>query len=883
MHCSSTVLRSSRSSFLILALTLVAVSCSGTGGGCLTPFPAGARYQGPKSDNAINIRFSPDGINYFNQKWQTLIAGFAPGGKLELPVGCMKQDIPVIGEVIIADQGIAGCRSESCGQMDGKCETQPPQAGHQDKRDAPAKIEVTLTGFSMTPRAPDTLEVVLQMAIDTKDIFVDTSDRSHGSCLWLDPVKCSITFNSASASPRDNRLRATVKFSIDSKFDKLLAFSFSGVSGTEICGASGAAGKPQCLDADDLTFDGRNGCGNVYCGVADWDPLKRMMLQLISSALQDEVKKAIANQPCWSCTSNADCPRTTDGTNTASTCDRDNNVCMLGSKCVPRFTGMEGKLQMGALLGSFGAPANAEIELSVAAGATVVVDRGMSFGTRAGLQPSALDSCVPPQAAPLQAMVSFPDFDGEATPNSGYHMGFSISSSFLNQALWSAHQAGALCLNLTSERVGLIDTGLFKGFLPSLGRLTTRDRKDAPMMVVLRPARAPTMEVGEGSFDPMTHKPLKPLLTLTMPDVSVDFYALIDDRYARLFTLTFDMSMPLWLVFEGCDKVSPALGDVKTLITNIRAGNSEILAEDPQAFADLVPLVLSQAEPALAGGLGSFRLPPLGSFKMKVNEVKGLGRIPNTDSFNHLGLYATFLGAQDMCAVSAPRLQAALKASRMPRREEMRLTGRQALPWPEAVLEVHTTGSTGSPEFSFKVDEGLWSTFRQAADHQLTVTHPAFLLQGRHIIHVRARMAEAPHGISSSAEVGFWVDWEPPEVSLVAEPSTDRLLAHARDVISADRLLYAYQVGEGEVSPFGPAREISLSAVDQQGGVSVLVRDEFGNVGQATYRPPQIDIRRELSAGLPIEPSPVGCSAVGGLELLALAGLWLIRRKRRSA
>lgn len=873
MHSSVTASRTPRASLVALSVAIfVGLGCSGSGSGCstLTPFPAGTRYMGPKSDNAINIRVSAAGINYLNSNWQTLIEAFAPGRQLALPVACMTQNVSVIGDVVIADQGGAGCNAESCGRLDGTC----------DGKDVPANVVVQLTGFSLTPRPPDLLDATVQLTINTGNLYVDTADRSHGACTWLSAVKCSINFNTARANPTDNRIRASVKFSIDTRFDKLLAFSVTGLSGTEICGASGAQPKPQCLDPADLQFNGENTCGDVYCGVADWDPIKNTVLQLLSGPLQSQITGAIGGQTCMACQTNADCPTTTDGSNQQATCNGD-KVCMLGTQCVPRFLGVEGKVGLGGLLGSFGAPANAELELFVAAGATATVDQGLSFGTRVGIQPGAVASCVPPQAAPPMTMVSFPDFDGEATPNSGYHVGLGISSNFLNSAFWGAHQAGALCLNLTSESVGLINTGLFKTFLPSLGKLTTRDGKDAPMMVVLRPARAPTVVVGEGTYDPVTKKPIKPLLLVTMADVSVDFYALFDDRQARLFTLTADISLPLSLIFEGCDKVTPALGDLKMLIGNIRTANSEILAEDPQVLADLVPAVIGLAEPALAGALQGFALPALGSFKLKVNEVKGVGRITGTEAFNHLGLYAQLLPANASCAISAPKLEVAMKGARMPAAAEMRLTGHHRLPWPEAILDVRALGKPGSAEFSFKIDDGLWTDFQPVTNDELVVSHPRFLLQGRHVIHVRARIAEDPHALSSPKDVAFLVDWEAPELSFSADPSTDRLVVTARDVLSADRLEFAYQVGAQARSEFGPARPISLSAVELQGGVTVFARDEYGNVGQATYRPPQIALRPEVTEELASpELQSSGCSTVGGLELLGLAALSLLRRRR---
>ncbi len=884
MKAACSTMRSARSKFFTLMVMLgVGLGCSGSGAGCsggcasLTPFPAGTRYTGPKSDHGISLRLSPSGVAYLNSNWSEVVNAFAPGGTIELPVPCSVTAIPTIGDFVIADQGGVGCTNESCGNNDGKC----------DSKDVDAKIKITVTGFALVPKAPDSIDATIQVSIDTDPLYVDTVKRNVSGCVGTSPVKCVIDFNTARSGTPDNRLRATVKFSIDNRFDKLLAFELSGLTGTQACSASGAPPKPECIDGDDLKIDDDNNCGKIYCNIADWDALKSFILGLISDPLQKQITDTLATIGCLPCTADAECPRTTDGSNSPSACDLDKKICKLGTACVPRLLGTEGKLNLGELLGSFGAPSNSEMELSIAAGAMVSVQEttngggSMSFGTRVGVQPAAVSSCVPTLAPPAVIPVTFPDFDGEAMPNSPFHVGLGLSSNFLNYAFWSAHQAGALCLNLTTDSIGLITTGLFKTFLQSLGKLATRDGKDAPMMIALRPARAPTVKLGEGTYDPATKKPIKPLLLVTLPDLSIDFYAMIDDRYARLFTLTADISLPLSLVFEGCDKVTPALGDIKTLISNIRTSNAEMLAEDPKVLAELVPAVIGLAEPAIAKALKPTTLPALGGFKLKVNEIKGLGRIAGTEAFDHLGVYAQMLPANGMCAYAAPQLMASLKDSYMPKAEEMRLTGTHALPWPRAELEVRTMGMAGTAEYSFKIDEGLWTDFVPATEGRLSVSHARFLMQGKHVIYVRARMADEPHGISSAKQVGFVVDWEAPEISLRADTAIDRLLVTARDVVSVNHLEYAYQLGEEAVSSFGPAREISLSAVEAQGGVTVFARDEFGNVGQAKYRPPQVALRPELAAQASNQEQTTGCSSTAAVELLALGALSLLRRRRQ--
>jgi hypothetical protein len=860
--------------YSLIVACAVAAGCSGAGAGCggLTPIPGG-HFTGTKNDNAINLRLSANGINYLNGNWQSLISAFAPGGTLTMPVPCTHSvfplNIPIIGttniDVYIADQGNAS----GAGRLDGSC-----------NGDVPANVTATIKNFQLVPQGPDKLAATVTIAIDTGKIYIIAPTS-------LCDLKCSIDYSSVAVP---NQLVATLQFSIDTRWDKLLAFNISSINGTQVCGSSGAPASPQCIDPNDLSLNSEGGFCSFGCDVLNISLVKNFVLGLLSPTLQTQIQATLAKQSCQACMTNTDCPTSTDGSNTQATCT--GGICLdpasttTPKACVPRFLGTEGRLNLAGLLGSFGAPADAAIDLSIAAGSSVLIDQGMTFGTRAGIKPVTVSACVPPAAMPPMNAIMAPDFDAEATPGSGYHVALGLSSNFLNATFWAAQQSGALCLQIGAGSSTFLNTGLFKTFLPSLGKLATRDGLDAPMLIALRPAAPPTVTVGLGTYDPVTKKPIKPLITVGWKDLSIDFYAMIDDRQARLFTLTADLSIPLSLIFNGCDSVSPALGDLTMLITNIRTSNSEMLAEDPQVLADLVPSVIGLAEPALAGALKGFALPKLGAFQLKVNESKGVGLIAGTETYNHLALYATLLPIGAMCATSSPRMLASLIGSHMPQQAQMRLDGHHQLPLPEAVLHVEALGKPGSTEFSYQVDDGLWSSFRPVERETLTVSHSRFLMQGPHVIHVRSRVAEDPQGISAPADVGFMVDWDAPEVALTADPAHDRLTVVAHDVVSAaNTLKYAYQVGDGAFSDFGEAREIALHAVEQQGGVTVRVKDELGNVGEASFHPPTLAVHGDTAAGA--KPSSTGantsggCSATGGLELMALAVLALARRRRQ--
>ncbi len=860
--------------FTLVVAAAIAAGCSGSGTGCTTLTPLPGRYVGAKNDNAVNVRLSANGINYLNANWRTLIGLFAPGASLSITIPCAPISTPV-GDVAIADTGSAFCNDSSCGRLDGQCTS----------ADVGSTVTATITGFALVPHPPDSLDATLQLQINTSDIPLASKSSNFALCIGLSRFECAVRFNTASTGPSDNRLKATVKFTIDNTWDKLLGFQVTALKGIDVCGASGAPPAPDCLQPGDISLNGQNTCGTVYCGLADLDIVKTALLQLVASPLQTQITALVAGQSCESCGSagQLSCPTAANGT--TSSCVAGRCVGPNGA-CVPRFLGTEGRLNLASLLGSFGAPADAQLDLSVAAGSSVLFDQGLSLGTRVGLKPVTVAGCVVPVDPPPMEPLTAPDFDREATPGSGYHVGLGLSANFLNAAFWAAQQSGALCLQLTSQSTTLISTGLFKTFLPSLGKLATRDGKDAPMLIALRPARPPTVSIGQGTYDPVTKKPIKPLLTVIWPDLNIDFYAQFDDRQARLFTLTADLQLPLSLIFEGCDTVTPALGDFKMLISNVRHSNSEMLAEDPQVLGDLLPAVVGLAEPAVAKALTGFALPSLGSFKLKVNETKGLSAIAGTEAYNHLGLYATLLPTNAMCATASPKFAATLKGQHLPQAKSMRLDGRHALPIPEAVFEVHALGKSGTAEFSTRVDHGLWTEFATVQGDTLTVAHPRFLIQGQHTIELRTRVSEDPHGVSPPTTVGFMVDWDAPELSLTADSAHDRLIVEAHDVISpSERLRFAYRVGTGALSEFGPAREISLSAIEQQGGVTVQVQDELGNLAEAVYRVPTISEHPDTPTGA--TPSSdqgnaaAGCSTTAGGELLVLAALALARRRKQ--
>lgn len=700
--------------WLLAALATLALSCGGGGGcgtGCFTAQPQGT-FTGTRLDSAAAARLTTTGFAFLNQNSSQILQFFAPGSVLTVPVDCTVQTVNLLGfpaaQLTIADDGSFQCTSETCGQLDGKC----------DARDLQHAITIAITSLSFSPKAPDLLEASIHATVQTGRLMISTVSRTSPLCLFSAPLKCSVDFDTARSSPpSDTVLGIDIQLAVDPRWDKLLSLKVASIAGSGAC--TGSATPPNCIDPNDIVIAPEATACASTCSLSNISVIKDLLLGQLASSLKAQVDKALAGANCAPCAAGGACP--TSGASTSTCKDSDGGVADAGAcvddltgLCVPALVGAEGRLETGAALAALGVPASSALGLSFAAGGGAKGDaQGLTVGVRGGFKELAVADCVKPVASPSLPALPLPDLDLDAP--GPYDVGLSLSQQVLGEALLHAQQSGALCLELGQERVALLDTGLLGTLMPSLGKL--EHGEPHPLRLAVRPVNPPTAAVGLGSLT-ATGQILEPLVRLDWKGLELDVYAQLEDRYVRLFTLAADVALPLGLRLDGCDGLTPVLGDLTGAIVPTDAKNSEILAEDPAVLKRLVPLLVAQVEPALANGFQKFLLPQFQGFKLKLLAARGIAQVTGTQSYQHLGLYAQVQQAADLCTPMGKRAGPAPRV----------LVGKRSADGVELLAPAGTT-------LSWRLDGGFWSPWLTVdPSGRLVLRHPKLLVHAEYLL-----------------------------------------------------------------------------------------------------------------------------------------------------
>jgi hypothetical protein len=473
-----------------------------------------------------------------------------------------------------------------------------------------------------------------------------------------------------------------------------------------------------------------------------------------------------------------------------------------------------------------------------------------------------------------------------------YHLGASLALQAMNQALFATYNTGALCIEATTDSIHQLTGGAFPlsaGTLDLLteGKLRQYTRPDAPAIIALAPSQPPVLAYGAGDEN-------EGHIKVSWPQAEISFYVLMNERFARVFAVSTDISLQL-TVFND-----PATGTLRIAVVD--GPNIENFVEKYNellpgvAFTEILGSLIGVAfDAALGDGLEfNFDVGPILANALNAPvfvDFRGIETRPAEDR-QFLNVYLGLSGTPPQprtAAVQNVRLATDPGVVRMPEHPNRSGLGEATAPLRvkatgEVRIEADDMGFGGAREeheYFARVDFGAWrGPLRAGGDGVLVVKDPKLRLLGEHVITVRARIIGEPSSLEEEGEsVKVWVDPEPPRVELVLVG--DSVVARAWDVGSpVEDLRYQWQRDDG---PWGEVTRSSVQPLAELFGRRVAVRaiDGAGNVSKSAGLDLTVARRRFEEES----KSRGGCSQAGAdaawLGALALAGGLALRRRRR--
>jgi MYXO-CTERM domain-containing protein len=459
--------------------------------------------------------------------------------------------------------------------------------------------------------------------------------------------------------------------------------------------------------------------------------------------------------------------------------------------------------------------------------------------------------------------------------------------------------SGALCLGFGTAQAPQLNVGALGLFVPSLAELGTPAGNDA-LLLVTRPLKPLGFTIGDGTTE-------SPALTMHIQDFEIDFYAFLFERYTRAFTMRISMDLGMNLDFTTDENGAPA---VLPILTGLEPGNVELvvlneefLREDAAALEEILPSILDFAIQALDDNLQPIALPEFAGFslstvatqKVRTSEDEFLAITaelgPGTLMASLAGRYPSVAARlRHEAAAQIPTLAshdvARLVAVDTPTpRVVLDALGGRGGRLPQVHLDLANADALGRPlEWTWSIGGGLWRPFVRGG--QVTLTDPAFAIQGKYDLLVRARVVGDYRTLDRTATVlPLVIDSAPPRI-LGDELASDdgHLLVRAVDLVSsADEV----EIALGAPGAVAPATgwshgRFALTTARRLAGpgneLTIFARDALGN--QAVV---ELEVPEPIFKAKPA--SEGGCAAGGGATAGWLAGFlglgWLFGRRRR--
>ncbi len=577
-------------------------------------------------------------------------------------------------------------------------------------------------------------------------------------------------------------------------------------------------------------------------------------------------------------------------------------TCMLDSApttCLPIELGMEGHMNLGALVASISPGTTGALDFMLAAGGNMnPIASGMTLGLLGGALPQPQSSCVPVAANPAPTGLTIPNelMGNQVTPwpanDPGPDIGIALHHDFLNYAFGSAYNSGLLCLGVTTDFNQQLNTGLVSFLVPSLKTLTFEE-SGAAMAITTRPQLAPLVTLGNG-----TNLTTDALMSILMKSFAIDFYVWSEDRFVRAFTYTADLTIPVNLTtaVTGSNPNGGLLPAIGTLtLANATLSNNTLISDDPAKTTTALTSILgSIVGQLLGGGFSPINLSSaLGSFGLSLKIPDGGIRKLTKGSESYIGIFGDLglAGAQFV-----PQIETSARLVDLTVHPEgMTLTTvrPETAPSLHVMFDSPADNGTAAVEYAWRLDQGTWSEW--ARDRDVTIVNPMLYMQAKHTLHVISRIVDQPTSQDlTPADIAFTIDVLPPNVSVVERNvAASGFAIEAKDIVSPASSLLARTRGTDTNGTIGAWTEwMPLAQATVAPGLSAIdveVRDEIGNIGKISTAL----IRGRGDPTLPVTGGcSQGCTAASqsgsgwpaiALGIAGIAALFARRRTSRTA
>lgn len=335
--------------------------------------------------------------------------------------------------------------------------------------------------------------------------------------------------------------------------------------------------------------------------------------------------------------------------------------------------------------------------------------------------------CVPLVNAPPPFQSGPPPvltgFDHAGAP---YHLGTSLSDAVVNRAVWAAYRGGALCVAMDSGQLAellgqQVTTDSLSLVLPGLRELSLGPK---PILVALDPKFKPEdfplatfFDVDDDGGIPQAG------IGINMPNLGLSFYALIEERWTRLFSA--QISIGLDVVVQATPDNRIALAIQPPRIGDLREGYNELL--EGANIEPLLNLVIDLATSALLRDDVALDLPLTGL----VSQFTGLPLDVKIAAIRTDGTNGDFLSTLLSLVPAAPGQAAGVAAETTA--EVAGFDGARG----ELILQVESPGADEAL-FQWQLDGGPWRPLTRAEAGQLVLREPRLQLIGEHIISTRS-------------------------------------------------------------------------------------------------------------------------------------------------